>query len=302
VLDYHVHLWPHPERADSLELRVERLAGYCSRALEAGVGEIAVTEHLFRFVQAKELIGPFWEEEGSSPTGERVGAYWDHHATADLDVYVESVLAAKAAGLPLVLGLEVDYYPGRMAEVASLLQGYPFDVLLGSVHWLGTFMFDVLEEPVQVAEWDRVGTDATWRRYTDAVVELAETATCDVLAHPDLVKLRGRRPPVELLSECEERIAAAAASSGMAAELSSAGWRKPVAEQYPSTSLLARLAALQVPLTTASDAHGSGLVADRAADLRALAAAAGYRELRAYRGRQGRDVPLELGTARAPAP
>ena len=32
-----------------------------------------------------------------------------------------------------------------MDEVAGLLAGYPFDVLLGSVHWLGAWRFDVLE-------------------------------------------------------------------------------------------------------------------------------------------------------------
>ena len=302
MLDYHVHLWPHEARADSVELRAERLARYCDRASEAGVREIAVTEHLFRFVQARELVGPFWEAEPAAPTRESVAAYWDHHATADLDEYVESVLAAKAAGLPLVLGLEVDYYAGRMSEVASLLAGYPFDVLLGSVHWLGTFMFDVLEDPVQVAEWDAVGTDATWRGYTEAVAELAASRTCDVIAHPDLVKLRGRRPPSSLLDECEARIAEAAAASGMAAELSSAGWRKPVGEQYPSASLLARFRQLGVPLTTASDAHGSGLVADRAAELRKIAGDAGYRPLRAFRGREGRDVPLARDPAGAPVP
>ena len=41
----------------------------------------------------------------------------------------------------------------------------------------------------------------------------------------------------------------------MAAELSSAGWRKPVGEQYPAEPLLARFAAHGVPFTTASDAH-----------------------------------------------
>ncbi len=283
-------------------MRVERLARYCERAHDAGVGEIAVTEHFFRFVQARALVGEFWEAAPEVALRGQVGAYWDHHATVDLDEYVESVVAAKAAGLPLVLGLEVDYYPGQMDEVASLLAGYPFDVLLGSVHWLGAFMFDVLEDPLQVAEWDRVGTDGTWRGYTDAVVELAESGTCDVMAHPDMVKVLGRRPPPALLDECEARIASAAASSGMAAELSSAGWRKPVGEQYPSTSLLSRFRALDVPLTTASDTHGSDVVAHRAGDLRALAAAAGYEQLRAFRGRRGHDVPLERDVASVPAP
>jgi histidinol-phosphatase (PHP family) len=292
VLDYHVHLWPHEQRADSEELRLERLAAYCERAAAAGVEEVAVTEHLFRFVQARELVGLFWESDPEPSLRRAVAAYWDHHATADLDEYVSAGLAAKAAGLPVVLGLEVDYYAGRMDEVAGLLAGYPFDVLLGSVHWIGNFMFDVVEDPAQMAEWEVRGTEATWRTYTDALVELSETGACDVLAHPDLVKLLGRRPSPGLVEECEARIAEAAAASGMAAELSSAGWRKPVGEQYPSTSLLSKFSSLGVPLTTASDTHGLGNVADRATDLRRLAAEAGYSELQAFAARQGRAVPL----------
>ena len=46
-----------------------------------------------------------------------MASYWDDHARADLDAYVECVLEAKAEGLPVVLGLEVDYYRGRMDEV-----------------------------------------------------------------------------------------------------------------------------------------------------------------------------------------
>ena len=48
--------------------------------------------------------------------------YWDDHARADLVTYVACVEAAKDAGLPVVLGLEVDYYRGRMDEVATLLR------------------------------------------------------------------------------------------------------------------------------------------------------------------------------------
>jgi hypothetical protein len=28
-------------------------------------------------------------------------------------------------------------FPGRMEQVATVLAGYPFDALLGSVHWIG---------------------------------------------------------------------------------------------------------------------------------------------------------------------
>jgi histidinol-phosphatase (PHP family) len=216
--------------------------------------------------------------------------YWDHHARSDLDAYVAFALEAKRAGLPVVLGLEVDYYRDQMGAVADLLAGYPFDVLLGSVHWVGAWRFDDLDDGPSMAEWDTRTVDDAWDDYTDAVEELASSGACDVLAHPDLIKVTGRVPASP--EEWWDRLAEAASAHSLAAELSSAGWRKPVGEQYPATPLLTRLVARAVPLTTASDAHRVEHVADRADDLRSLLDAAGVTALQAYRARQPHAVPI----------
>ena len=219
--------------------------------MEAGVTEIALTEHLFRFTQAKDLLGGFWDDLPGEALRPGMAAYWDHHAHVDLDHYVEVVQAVKAEGLPVVLGLEVDYYQDRMDDVAGLLAGYPFDVLLGSVHWLGAWRFDVLNDPLVMAEWDVRAIDAVWDEYARAMEELGESGVCDVFAHPDLVKVAGRVPTVT--DEYYDRITEAAVRSGMAAELSSAGWRKPVGEEYPAPALLQRLVHSGVPAD-----HGLG--------------------------------------------
>lgn len=292
MIDYHVHLWPHDEQAEPNEQRLERLALYCEQAKLRGVHEIALTEHLFRFTQVFDIANEFWRSEENLQLKEQISSYFAFHATADLDRYVEDVLSAKAAGLPVVLGLEVDYYPGSMDRVSSLLAGYPFDVLLGSVHWLGTWMFDDLANGVEMAEWDRRGTEVAWKSYVEAIEELAATKSCDVLAHPDLIKLTGRRPWAGLLDEYNARIAETAQRSGMAAEISSAGLRKPIGEAYPAADLLRRFHLAGVPVTTASDAHGPKHVADRHADLVSFARTAGYTELMGFRGRVGHAIAL----------
>ena len=173
MLDYHLHLWPHGQRA--VQATVEELAAYCERAAVHGVNEIALTEHLFRFDQADALLGGWWASEPDAPLRASVAAYWRDHVSADLDAYVDTCLAAKAAGLPVVIGMEVDYYAGRMDEVAELLAGYPFDVLLGSVHWLGAWLFDDLSSAVAMAEWDARAIEAVWDDYTRSLEELAAT-------------------------------------------------------------------------------------------------------------------------------
>jgi histidinol-phosphatase (PHP family) len=289
VLDYHLHLWPHDQRDPALSL--DHVARYCERAAAVGVREIALTEHLFRFVQATDVLGPFWEsDEPSAALRGSMARYWDFHARSDLDAYVDCALEAKRAGLPVVVGLEVDYYRGRMDAVADLLAGYPFDVLLGSVHWVDAWRFDDLSDAPSMAEWDVRSVDAAWDAYTGAVEELAATGACDVLAHPDLIKVTGRIPHAP--AEWWDRLAEAAADNAVAAELSSAGWRKPVAEQYPAEPLLGRLVSRGVPLTTASDAHHVDHVADRVDDLRILLDSAGVTHLQAYEHRKPYGVPV----------
>ena len=289
MLDYHLHLWPHDER--ETPLRLEQLAAYCDKAQAAGVEELAVTEHLFRFRQAEALLGGFWADDGVPPALQKsMAEYWDFHATADLDAYVACAQEAKEAGLPVVIGLEVDFYPGRMDQVAALLGDYPFDVLLGSVHWLGAWRFDDIDVPLQMDEWSTRDVDDCWEDYTAALEELAASGTCDVLAHPDLIKVAGHVPDAPV--EWWDRMAEAAAASGMAAELSSAGWRKPVGEQYPAVALLQRFVARGVPLTTASDAHRHEQVADRAAALRGLLDTVGVHSLQGYRGRVPHPVAV----------
>ncbi|MCL4446153.1 MAG: PHP domain-containing protein [Actinobacteria bacterium] len=288
MLDYHLHLWPHSE--SSTPLNLDQIAAYCAKAKDAGVVEVALTEHLFRFTQATSVVGGFWNDDDSEELARSMQEYWEFHARADLDAYVDLALDAKRAGLPVVLGLEVDYYRGHMDKVADLLSGYPFDVLLGSVHWIGSWRFDVLEDPVSMNEWSARDVDSCWDAYTEAIEELAASKTCDVMAHPDLIKIAGHRP--RRPDEWWDRIAESAAGAGIAAELSSAGWATPAEEQYPAVDLLARFAARGVPFTTASDAHGVTRVADRAVEMRSILASVGVDHVLGFRRRQSHRISI----------
>jgi histidinol-phosphatase (PHP family) len=289
VRDYHLHLWPHDDAEGPLS--IEQLAAYCEQAARRGVSEIAITEHLFRFPQATDLLGPFWQEATSSDEMKAsMAAYVAHHSSVDLDAYVELISSAKAQGLPVKLGLEVDYYRGHMDKVSALVDDYPFDLLLGSVHWVGNWRFDELDDALQMAEWDTRRIDTCWDLYCEALEELAATRSVDVLAHPDLIKVAGRIPAHP--TEWWDRIAEATKNADLAGELSSAGWRKPVGEQYPALPLLERFLAAGVPLTTASDAHDVSFVGAQVEELEALARAAGVTHLASFDRRQRQEVAL----------
>jgi histidinol-phosphatase (PHP family) len=167
------------------------------------------------------------------------------------------------------------------------LAPFPWDYLLGSVHWVDGVAVD--QKP---GLWVEHSIEEVWRRYFAELEAVAASGLVDVLSHPDLVKIWGERPANDTVQELYEHAADAIAAAGVAAEISSAGLRKPVGELYPNGSLLAALRERGVPITLASDAHlpkdvGEGL--DRAVE---HARAHGYETVTVFDGRRRRQVAL----------
>jgi histidinol-phosphatase (PHP family) len=289
LLDYHVHLWPHED--SSVELRLEQVARYCEQAAQQGVSELALTEHAFRFRDVRATVGSFWERQGHEPTSALMADYFDFHARNSLEDYVAFAVAAKESGLPVKVGLEVDYYRDQMDVVGELLAQYPFDVLIGSVHWLGTWQFDDLDNADQQAQWSRRSLPEAWGQYTRAFGDLCASGAVDVVAHPDVIKVAGHIP--EGVEDYWEDMARSAAAAGVAVECSSAGWFKPVAEQYPAAGLLDRFVAAGVDFTTASDAHRDERVGARVSQLATLLRERGVTTLASFEQRRRRLVPLD---------
>lgn len=291
MIDYHLHLWNHEE--SSVWYRLDQVAQYCDEAQRQGVSELALTEHLYRFVELRATVGDFWTRGAHEPTSTLMAEYFDFHARNSLEEYVTFVQLAKSEGLPVKIGMEVDYYRDQMDDVTHLLGQYPFDVLIGSVHWLDTWQFDDIDNAVQMHQWQVRDVDESWRQYTLAFEELAATRCVDVLAHPDVIKVAGfhASDPEPLW----DRMADAAVAAQVSVECSSSGWFKPVAEQYPSAGLLDRLVARGVTFTTASDAHRRERVGAKADELATLLEARGVTELATYE--QRRRVMVDLRSA-----
>ncbi len=282
LTDYHLHLQPdgvaaraeHHARWDALggHLSPAWIGRYSARARARGVLEIAVTEHVHRFAAARDWHpNPWWREE----------------ATEDVDVYCAALERARAEGLPVLIGVEMDWLPDRTDEIAGFLDGRPFDIVLGSVHWLSDRAVD---HPDYLA-WDALDAEEIWERYLDELVAAARSGLFDVLAHIDLPKVFGHTQPDSARARWPEVIGQIAAA-GVAVECSTAGLRKPVGQLYPDPDLLGLCAAAGIPVTLSSDAHRPE---DVAADYPTAVAAlggAGYAHLTRFAGRVPTQVPI----------
>jgi histidinol-phosphatase (PHP family) len=269
LTDYHVHLRPdEPGTTAELYFTDENAARYRTAADAAGIAELGIAEHIHRFADALEIWRhPFWLEE----------------ATDDLGSYCRYL-----EGTGLRVGIEADWIRGAEERIEGVLGSHDFDYVIGSVHFVGEASVDQDRWDV----WDAHGgnPDRVWERYFDELAAAARSGLFDVMAHPDLVKVWGAaRPGPERDPRHYYEVAVEAfAEAGVAAEVSTAGLRKPVGELYPAPAFAAMLADAGVPLTLSSDAHvpeDLGYAYDRALE---LFGAIGVGEIAVYEGRERR--------------
>jgi histidinol-phosphatase (PHP family) len=260
--DYHVHtvLCKHAEGD---------IAQYVATAKAKGIPEICFTDH------------------APAPDG------YDHKYRMEIGqfpVYAGMVKSVLSPADPAVLfGIEADYYDGCEGFLGEWLPAQNFDMVLGSVHYIGKWGFD---SPENRSVWDQVDVGDTWRNYFRLVGGLADTGFYDVVGHLDLPKKFGFRPPEKDIAEMVRPALDCIAAAGMSIEINTAGLRKQVGEIYPSATILALACERQIPITFGSDSHTPGDVGrdfDRAV---ALAREAGYTQCARYRARRKRLVPL----------
>jgi len=239
---------------------------YLAAAVRQGLKEVGFADHLPLY-----FLPPAERDPGLAM------------AEADLPRYVEAVRELqKNSPVPVKLGIEADYAPGRENDLAALLASFPFDYILGSVHFIDGWGFD---NPAEMDGYSRHDSAALYRRYFALVRQAALSGLFDIMAHPDLPKKFGFHPPAGLATLYEET-AAAFKQAGVCVEVNTAGLRAPAAEIYPSREFLQICRRHGVPATLGSDAHRPADTGAGRAEALALLKEAGYRELAVFTGRE----------------
>ena len=281
MLDYHMHVenyYPfgrtpdtRPEGTDPMETM--RL--FAASASAHGVEEIVITEHVYHFTQAKEIVDRPWSDE---------------KCFYDMDEYVDLLQSARREGLPIKTGIEMDYIEGREPLIERLVQDYPWDFVLGSVHWIGDWGFDMLS---MGADWDRRSVDQAYRDYFRLLGQAVQTGCFNSMSHPDLIKVMGHMPDGDITDLYEGFAEQVSGQPGLCIEISSAGLRKPVGRLYPERPLLEACARRGISITTASDAHVVEDIGKDFDQVRELAGSCGYREAMSFDRRRATPVPFE---------
>ncbi len=255
--DYHLHPQGHRLQPYSEEL----LQPWADHARQIGLRDFAITDH------DRYYPGVDFDEI-------------DRLREANPDLKIRA-------------GIELDNDPVHSAAGRAWVEKNwdRLDFVLGSVHFLERpdEMFDSI--PAGAEQLAGRNIDEIYADYFQRVREVAATGLIDCLSHLDLIKIHGHRPKAKietLIGETLDFIAA----RGLCLELSTAGWRKPVNELYPSDEIIHLAIERDIPFTTASDGHSHVQQGENFERLAAKMSELGIGEVSIFEGHQRTLCPL----------
>lgn len=207
---------------------------YVENALRRGLREIGFSDH----------IPQFYDPHGVK---KRVMSW------ADLDDYVRSVetLRGQYPEITIRLGLEVDFVPGWEGQAERRIKQYPWDYLIGSVHFLPEWSYGNL-----LSERERPPVEV-YPKYFEQVARAAASGLFDILGHIDLPKRSFAPLAGPEMTDLYWRLAVRLGKAGTVVELNTYGlrWKEGNVGIYPDEELTRLCRQQGVEFTLGSDAH-----------------------------------------------
>ncbi len=267
--DFHVH---EHHSSDAPGATVE---GYCRIAEGRGMDEIGFATHFI-------IAGPDIE----------------HGISTNLIAeYFEEIEAAQAStDVKLRVGLEVDYFPGEERRLATVLDEYHFDFILGSLHYIHGY--DIGSKSGSIDFFSGRSVEEALGVYYGGWREAIESGLFDVMAHPDYFRkflhlTRHLHPAFEEYGSTVFEAIDSLKSYGVGVEVNSSGYRHGIGDCYPLLEFMSAVREAGVDaVMIGSDAHaieGLGVKLDEAVK---RLEAAGYSHVSVYEGRRNRRLPL----------
>lgn len=266
-LDAHLHTTLSPDSDVAID-------SYAKQAVERGIAEIAITDHV--------------DFEPGAPA-------FGYTTFEDRERIVRGAAERWAPqGVTIRFGVELTYDRSWEADIRTHLANHTYDFTIGSVHDRVRSVY----APSSVRGWTagRSLKEVVTPSF-DEVEAAARSGLFDAIGHIDVVKryLYPQVKPADLAGapELYEPILRALVDTGTALEINTSGLRHPVGETYPAAAVVARFKELGGrAVTVGSDAHRTNHFAWALADGYRHATAAGFEVLTFRRGGDRIAVPI----------
>lgn len=252
MLDLHVHLIGERDRPATKD----NIRAFLDEAMRKGLKEIGFSDH---------------------------DLYWED---LKLDLFRE--VAMEYPGLEVRVGLEVDYRQQDESKIRARLNSYPFDYVIGSVHEIADWCFDMPGEEKTHRDKD---ADTLYRDYFALVAQAARSKLFTTIGHFDLIKIFGVRPQTDVLKLSDEALTAVG-ESDCALEINTNGRYKPIGEFYPEKRLVDEIRRRGIAITLGSDAHRAEVVGRDLNEVVEELKHAGVKKIVGFKEREQEHYPL----------
>ena len=272
-LDSHLHTNLSPDSNVPLD-------DYAAQAVEQGIDEIAITDHV--------------DFEPGAPAFEFVP-----FATRER-VVREAAERWGPRGVAIRFGVEITYDSRHESAIREHLDRHHYDYVIGSVHVYADSPYHASRINAWIAGRSLAAIVAP---YFEEVGRAIRSELFDTLGHLDFVK-RYLHPHVTAADlaaapELYEPLLVALVESGTGLEVNTSGLRQAAQETYPSAAVVARYQLLGgTAVSAGSDAHTKESFSAGLEEGYRVAAAAGFRDLAFRRGgdRVAVALPDRYGT------
>ncbi len=169
----------------------------------------------------------------------------------EIDIYEDMVLSLANEyknEIDIKLAYEVDFIDKYTNEDITKRD---VDYLIGSVHFINEWGFD---NPTFIGKYKNYDIDELYSLYFLAIENMAKSNLFHIVGHLDLIKVFNKRPSKDIRLLAKKAIKAIK-KSNMVVEINTAGFRKPICEQYPCINLLSLIYEENINITFSSDAH-----------------------------------------------
>ena len=242
--DYHMHF----EKGD---YKVEWAKGFFEAAKKRGLNEIGITEHAHTFPEFEDL---YYEDLILDDSF--VGSFQKKWLKTNkfkhtIDDYFNFMAKLREYGYEAKIGIEVCNFQNQ-AKVREILDKYPFDYVIGSIHFIRGWAYD--SEEIK-AEWQQHSLEDIYEWYTQEIEHLCAGGLYDVLGHPFNIRLYKYFPDFDVAPYLL-RAVQALKKADMGIDVNTGTYyRYPVQEISPYGDFLKLAKEYELPIITSSDAH-----------------------------------------------
>lgn len=206
--------------------------------------------------------------------------------------YVEEVLKLKqeyAGRIDVLLGIESDFFPEHLGAYRNMLNQYPFDYIIGSVHSVGEVSIFNKNRWKGLSQEEKVSSKEA---YYDLIRQSARSGMFQIMGHIDAMK--GNYPAFTDIPAAQaiDDTLKTIAEHGVAIEINTSGKTKLSGGWYPDDSILERALHFGVSVTFGSDAHVPSRVGDEWEEVARRLKEIGFQEWVYFKNKQKVTVPL----------